>query len=309
VIVVDDASSDDSARVAANFDVRVIQQERNAGAGPARNRGAQEAAGDLFIFIDADVLIAPGTLDRLVRFLREKSEYAAVFGSYDDSPAAPTLVSQYRNLLHHFVHQTAPAEASHYFGALGGIRRSAFSAASGFSEKESVKPIEDVELGYRLRGLGYRILLDRELQCKHLKKWTLKLMIKTDVKLRALPWARLLLQRRILPKDFSLGWRSRVSAAATLGGTFFLLLSIQWPVLLIVVVAAAAGFIWSNAPFLRFLIRHKGWWFALGSLPLHFIYNLCGALSFLWVMVTSSLNRIVPWRYFRTLSGRANPRQ
>ncbi len=30
---------------------------------------------------------------------------AALFGSYDDSPAAPGLVSQYRNLLHHFVHQ------------------------------------------------------------------------------------------------------------------------------------------------------------------------------------------------------------
>ena len=32
--------------------------------------------------------------------------------------------------------------------------------------------IEDIELGYRLRKRGYQILLDKDLQVKHLKKWT-----------------------------------------------------------------------------------------------------------------------------------------
>jgi glycosyltransferase involved in cell wall biosynthesis len=309
VIVVDDASADDSAQVAAGFDVQVLQQDQNAGPGLTRNKGAEHASGELLVFIDADLLIAPGTIERFIRFLRENQDYAAIFGSYDDSPAAQTLVSQYRNLLHHFVHQTSPPEASHYFGALGGIRRSAFSAAGGFREREYILGIEDVELGYRLCEMDYRILLDRYLQGKHLKKWTLKSMIKTDVKMRAVPWARLLLERRILPKDFSLGWRNRVSTAATLGGGLFLLLSVKWPFLLVVVAAAAAGFLWGNAPFLRFLVRHKGKRFALGCLPLHFIYNLSCALSFLWVMMTSSFKRIVPWRHFRTLSGRANSRQ
>ncbi len=36
---------------------------------------------------------------------RRDPALTALFGSYDDAPAAPGLVSQYRNLLHHFVHQ------------------------------------------------------------------------------------------------------------------------------------------------------------------------------------------------------------
>ncbi len=126
VFVVDDASTDNSIQVAAGFDVEVLPQDRNVGPGLVRNQGAAHASGELLVFIDADLMIAPGTIDRFVRFLREDHDYSAIFGSYDDSPAARTLVSQYRNLLHHFVHQTSPPEASHYFGALGGIRRSAF---------------------------------------------------------------------------------------------------------------------------------------------------------------------------------------
>ena len=61
----------------------------------------------------------------MLGILREEPGIAAVFGSYDDEPGAPNLVSQYRNLLHHFVHQTGRTEASTFWTGCGAVRRDA----------------------------------------------------------------------------------------------------------------------------------------------------------------------------------------
>ena len=50
----------------------------------------------------------------------------AVMGSYDDTPSEPGLVSQYRNLLHHFVHQVGREKASTFWAGCGAVRRGAF---------------------------------------------------------------------------------------------------------------------------------------------------------------------------------------
>jgi O-antigen biosynthesis protein len=53
VIVVDDGSTDDTAAVAAEFDVRLIRTP-NAGLGSARNIGAAAATGEIVAYLDAD---------------------------------------------------------------------------------------------------------------------------------------------------------------------------------------------------------------------------------------------------------------
>jgi glycosyltransferase involved in cell wall biosynthesis len=72
VIVVDDASTDGSVEVARGFGDRIrrIELARNAGAGTARNTGAAVAAGDALLFLDADDVLAPGTLAALAGALR-----------------------------------------------------------------------------------------------------------------------------------------------------------------------------------------------------------------------------------------------
>ena len=54
-------------------------------------------------------------------FVRDP-ELAAVFGSYDDEPAWRTFISQYKNLMHHYVHQISN-EVGH--DLLGRMRRDA----------------------------------------------------------------------------------------------------------------------------------------------------------------------------------------
>src|SRR5207244_10593392 len=72
--------------------------------------------------------------------------------------------------------------------------------------------IEDIEFGYRLRAAGHRIRLDPGLQGTHLKRWTLGSIVGTDVKRRALPWARLILESGHAPDDLNLARSQRVSA-------------------------------------------------------------------------------------------------
>jgi hypothetical protein len=86
-----------------------------------------------------------------------------------------------------------------------------FLAMSGFDASYKRPAIEDIELGYRLRNAGRRILLDRDLRVKHLKKWTFWGLLKTDVLDRGIPWTELILRDQRMPNDLNLQISQRVS--------------------------------------------------------------------------------------------------
>lgn len=69
IIVVDDGSTDDTAAVARQFGATVLSSPYSMGNGAAVKRGARAAAGDIFVFMDADgqhdPLLIPGLLSRL----------------------------------------------------------------------------------------------------------------------------------------------------------------------------------------------------------------------------------------------------
>jgi len=64
VIVIDDASTDDSVEILKGFgnSIRLIRAPKNIGANAARNLGASFAAGDYLVFLDGDDLLAPWAL-------------------------------------------------------------------------------------------------------------------------------------------------------------------------------------------------------------------------------------------------------
>src|SRR3954471_5417439 len=105
LIVVDDGSTDGSAELAASFGAVVVRNTSAQGPASARNTGAKAAGSPLIFFLDADVAVRPETLGRVVARFAADPGLSALFGSYDDQPSAPGLVSQFRNLLHHYVHQ------------------------------------------------------------------------------------------------------------------------------------------------------------------------------------------------------------
>ena len=281
IIVVDDASTDGSGAVAAHMGARVLRLEPNQGPAAARNHGARDARGDILFFVDADVVVVSGTIDRVRTTMDGRPDVVAVFGSYDMKPDAHGIVSRYKNLLHHFVHQNAKTEASTFWAGCGAIRRAVFAEMRGFDQDRFREPsVEDIELGYRLRRAGHRILLDKGLQGTHLKAWTLRSLLWTDVMGRAVPWSRLTLEGRQVVDDLNLRRDQRLSAALvaiSLGGLLF----VPWrPGLVVLPVAALAAVVGLNRRLYGFFVRQGGVRFATLCVLLHWLYYLYSALTY-----------------------------
>ncbi len=197
---------------------QLMVQRDPAGSGPAaaRNLGSEETTADVLVFVDSDVEVDAEALARIEQHFDEDLGLVAVFGAYDDEPGDPGLTSRYRNLLHHHVHGGAAGEAETFWAGLGAVRREAFRAAGGFDAgRYPQASVEDIELGMRLRRRGSRILLDPRIRGRHLKRWTVASMLRTDFGRRGVPWTRLLLREGSDSTALNLGWRRRLSAATS----------------------------------------------------------------------------------------------
>ncbi len=248
-----------------------------SGPATARNAGAAVAEKEIFLFVDADVVIPPDTVQRVGEEFARHPGVAALFGSYDTSPGDPDFLSQYRNLMHHYVHQCAEEVAGTFWAGLGAIRAEAFRAIGGFDAAYGVPCIEDIELGVRLRDAGRKIRLIKSLQGCHLKRWTPVGMLKTDLWQRGVPWMCLILARGKARTDLNIGWASRWSTLLVYFGVALLpwgVRSIVWGGVALTALLFVVGL---NMPFYRFLAQRRGIGFALRSIPWHLLYYLeCG---------------------------------
>lgn len=280
IIVVADGDTDASWLVAKNFGARVIRIPRSSGPARARNVGARAAKGDILFFVDADVAISSDAIGHIQLAFQKEPDLAALIGSYDDDPGSRNFLSQYRNLLHHYVHQTGREEASTFWGACGAIRRDIFLKMGGFDDDYFRPSIEDIELGYRLKAAGYKIKLLKTLQVKHLKHWGPVSMLKADFFYRALPWTDLILRSKMFTNDLNLRVESRISVILTYAVVFFLLASLWQPSLLLLTLLLGLTLVAINAPLYYFFKRKHGTNFALKTIPWHWLYYLYSGLAF-----------------------------
>jgi hypothetical protein len=292
LIVVDDGSTDASAPLAASFGARVLRRDHPGGPALARNDGAHVATAPIVFFLDADVVVHPDTIARAMARFEADPGLAALFGSYDDTPADPGLVSRFRNLLHHYVHQSGEfvddaRPARTFWTGCGAIRRSSFLAVGGFDPRLYRRPaIEDIELGYRLTRADQKIVLARDVLATHLKRWTLANVVRTDIVCRGVPWLLLMKRERMPETDLNVKSSQKLSVALAV------LAILLVPAVSVLPVAAVAAFAcvglngWLNRDFYRFLARRGGWGFALRALPLHYVYFVCCAVS---VLVAESI--------------------
>jgi glycosyltransferase involved in cell wall biosynthesis len=281
-IVIEDGSQDDSAEIAYRHGARVLSGRRCCqGPAYARNIGAQVAHGDMLFFLDADVLVRPGTVGHIAATIKANPDISACFGSYDDTPTAPNFLSQYRNLLHHFVHQHGSAAATTFWSGCGAIRKDVFLAYGGFNNTLFDRPcIEDIELGYRLHAAGEQIRLEKLLLVTHMKQWTARQMVRTDFFDRALPWTRLIMQSNFAPNDLNLQVSQRVSTIAVflLLPTLLLTVFSAWWLLLAAI--CSVTLFWLNRSFYSFLRRVRGHRFMLQAVPWHWFYFFYSGIAF-----------------------------
>ncbi len=281
IIVVDDNSTDGSAERYGARGIEVIRLASRRGPAAARNCGARRARGQVILFVDADIVVGRDTLSRVAAFFRERKTIAALFGSYDDEPAAENFVSQYKNLFHHFVHQRSSEQAATFWAGCGAIRREVFAAVGGFDESKYARPsVEDIELGYRLRRREFEIILDKGLQVKHLKRWTLLSLLRTDIFQRALPWSRLILEDSGMINDLNLRAPDRLCTVLCGLAVLLLVLSYFHTALLAGTLLALIAVLLLNLRFCRFFKERRGLWFTVKSFAMLVLYYLYSGAAF-----------------------------
>jgi hypothetical protein len=239
----------------------------------------------LVFFLDADVAVHPHTLRLALGRFEADPGLSALFGSYDDRPAAAGIVSQYRNLLHHFVHQQGTFHdeirpVHTFWTGCGTIRREVFLAFGGFDPRLYPRPaIEDIELGYRLTRAGHRIVLARDVLATHMKRWTLVEMLRTDIFRRGVPWMLLIKRSGTVETDLNVKVGQKACVALTGLTLLALLACTAAPWAAIIVGTCLAAIVALNADFFGFLLVRKGFAFACAALPLHLLYYCCCGLS------------------------------
>ena len=280
VILVDDGYGDTIRKLAAELGYRCVKNSHGRGPARARNTGAQIARGELLFFVDSDVAIPSNAVIRAQSVFYREHGLDAIIGSYDDEPAAPNFLSQYRNLFHHYIHQISSSDASTFWGACGVIRRNIFQKMGGFNEKYPRPCIEDIELGGRLKKAGHTIRLAKAFQCKHLKKYGLLSLLKSDFLDRALPWTELILRDRAMINDLNLRTSSRLSVILIFASIGLFIAGFWRAELFLMAAMMFAAVLGINFPVYRFFYRKRGLWFMIRAIPWHCIYYLCCGMAF-----------------------------
>jgi glycosyltransferase involved in cell wall biosynthesis len=296
VIVVDDGSTDDSAEISRQKGATVISSERRqSGPAAARNLAAKKAQGKILLFVDADVVVQKDTISKVAAAFENQPEISALFGSYDDEPGEKNFLSQYKNLQHHFVHQNSNPEASTFWAGLGAVRRDVYTSIGGFDcEKFAIPSIEDIELGVRLRSAGHRILLDRDIQAKHLKKWKVVSLVKTDIFCRAVPWSKLILTSQGMINDMNLKTADRLSSVFVALSLAIVPFIFWKPILVFLLIFFLLAVVFLNRKIFRFFAGKKGVIFAAFTFPWLFFYFFYSGVTFvfcwLWYALPRTLN-------------------
>ena len=280
IIVVADGDSDGSWGIAGEFGAKLLRLPHSQGPARARNLGAQEASGNILLFIDSDVTIPGNALSQIVAVFRNDPGLAALFGSYDEEPYAGNFLSQYKNLFHNYVHQKGNEDASTFWCGCGAVQRKIFEELGGFNENYRTPSIEDIEFGYRLKREGYRIRLVKELKVKHLKRWSLFSLLRADVQYRALPWTELILREGTLLNDLNLKISSRISTACVYLLLISLSASFRFPWLLAPAGICVVTLLALNWDLYRFFNERRGLLFAMKTIPWNWLYYLYSGLAF-----------------------------
>lgn len=171
VIVVDDASEDDSLERIRRFPCRLVRMPGHGGAARARNAGARASRGEVLFFTDADCLLDPDAVAHAVETLGGGAD-VAVGGTYTLSACEPGFFDRFQSaFIHYFESRRAP-EADYLATHALAIASATFRSHSGFAE-QGMPILEDVEFSHRLRRSGCRLVMNPAVQARHIFGYSL----------------------------------------------------------------------------------------------------------------------------------------
>lgn len=268
VIVVDDGSADETAPLAARAGARVIRLEKNIGAAAAKNRGAENARGDILFFTDSDIVPPRNAIVLIEHALQNKNAHGVV-GLLDEKIPYDNWASQFKNLWMNFTYARfiGMERIGLFYTSAAAIRRDVFLQLGGFDENYRGASIaEDTEFGQRAWGQGAGIQLEPKLRVVHLKAYTLQNVLREDYR-RARALTLMRFRKHGAPFFTSVPFFYQLAVPTiylTVSGALAALV-LQNPFPGIAALAGILVFFALNFSLVRFLVQQRGILFALRS--------------------------------------------
>ncbi len=179
LVLADNASTDDSvAYVQERFpQVRIIRLDRNYGFCGGNNRAAAQCDSEFVAFLNQDMRVEPHWLTALVEALGDEPDIACAASkvltwdgqALDFAGLLVSFLGHGRAAGYHEPDLTAYDQVRYILGPIGGamlIHRQLFLEIGGFDE-DFVAYFDDIDLGWRLWILGYKVILAPQSLCYH----------------------------------------------------------------------------------------------------------------------------------------------
>lgn len=150
IIVIDDASTDETAEIALRYPCRLLRHERNRGKGAAVRTGLEAARGAFIVVMDADNTYPAGAVPELVSL---GDQYDFVRGARLYSAKQMPLANRIGNKIFDTLLQTLHGlEGKDHLTGLYGLRRDVLTAMNLTSDRFDL----EVEIGIKARALRLR---------------------------------------------------------------------------------------------------------------------------------------------------------
>jgi len=300
VIVVDDRSTDNSIEIIKKFPCKLIRMGKNSGPAKARNTGVKYSKGDILLFMDADVLIKKNTLKKFNDSLKRVKEASAIQAIYSKYVKYNNFSNIYKMLyltygFNRVSEDFIPTIASY----CAAIKKSVFVSLKGYNENIPTASSEDDEFGHKLSNKGYKIYLDKEIECDHIVKLDLIGTIKRDFIMASAVVKSILrnenneMKNTIKNKKFAtnVGLDTTISPLIAL----FIFLSIIFLILksnyftTSIFFVSIALFLFINNKFLKYIKENKGLIFTIKS----FFFTLIDMLFIAFAGITSCVEYFI----------------
>ena len=277
LLVVDDGSTDDTARLAeaAPLPVRVLRHSENRGTSAARNTGWRAARAELVAFVDADMVLRPDALTRLVEVLDAHPELRGANGTVSldlDADLDPLdAVTDFVNASLHWQLSRHGDRVASAFTAICVFRRSALEEMDGWDEQWFSRYADDVATRFVLPPRSLAFVGDA--QGAHLKTVPLRGLLKHRFNIGYFFVASLAENRGETRADnavLDLRYPLNTVAALATGGLAGVLVCLG-PLGLVLsptLAVPASLHLAANARFSAFVARRRGVKMGLVSLPL-----------------------------------------
>lgn len=266
IILVNDASTDSTQKIASQYNCEIINLQHNGGAAHARNHGARVSSKDILVFVDSDVLITKKNIEEVRSYFENNKNVQTITANVDPTNLEVGFLTDFKNLYMNYIISAGSLAVNYVYGSFCATRSKNY-----VPWPEDIRLTEDSLWGYKQKQAGFTIHSLTSLKVKHLKEYDYKKLIENDFLISSF-FARSFLSFKrwnTLYSKESFGHTSKLQKISVI---------LSMLVLIAFLLSSAIGSLLLVA------------WFALNSKFFQFLFNKRGALftlkSVVWYFLT-----------------------